>query len=73
MRVKITESVLKDAGFHLSEGDTITVEDSLGQYWCDHGWAEDADGVYPTGERKVQINEPINPKKAVHAARSSEA
>jgi len=27
------------------------VADEIGQYFCDRGWAQDADGVYPTGQR----------------------
>lgn len=53
MRVEITEKKLKDAGYSLVEGDTITVPDEVGAYWCGLGWAKDVDGKVPTGERIV--------------------
>ena len=43
---------LKSRGYHLSPGDTITVPDEIGAEWCARGWASDADGLVPTGERK---------------------
>ena len=51
MRVTITEKKLKDAGYNLVHGDTLTVDNALGAKWCQLGWAQDADGVVPTGER----------------------
>lgn len=68
MRVEITEQKLKDAGYDLVQGDVITVPDSVGQAWCDHGWAKDADGVYPTGERRV-VGAELKPEKASHASK----
>ncbi len=59
MRVKILEDRLSDmdpeAG-HLyvqHKDDTLTVPDTLGTKWVGHGWAEDVDGVVPTGSRIV--------------------
>lgn len=69
MRVEITEKKLKDGGYDLVEGDTITVPDELGAEWCRHGWAKDTDGKVPTGERIVQGAE-VQPKSAKHTSRS---
>lgn len=54
MKVEITEKSLKDAGYNLVEGDTITVPDEIGAAWCGHGWAKDVDGTVPTGTRRVR-------------------
>lgn len=70
MRVKVLEKKLKDAGYDLVEGDTVTVSDEIGAAWCGHGWAEDVDGNVATGERKVMGDTVINPKKAVHVGRT---
>jgi hypothetical protein len=53
MRVEITEKKLRDAGYDLVEGDTLTVPDELGADWCGRGWAKDTEGKVPTGERIV--------------------
>jgi hypothetical protein len=71
MRVKITEKRLRDGGYDLSEGDTITVPDELGATWCGHGWCEDVDGKVKTGERRV-VGAELQPAKARHAARATE-
>ena len=70
MRVKITEERLSDAGYVLSKDDTITVDDKLGGYWCDQGWAEDVDGKHPTGERRV-IGAELAVEKASHSTKST--
>lgn len=67
MRVEITESKLKDAGYDLVEGDTLTVPDEVGKAWCAHGWAKDTDGKVPTGERIV-TGATLQPAKAAHKA-----
>ena len=51
MRVEITEKKLKDGGYDLVEGDTITVPDELGNAWCARGWCRDTEGKVATGER----------------------
>jgi hypothetical protein len=71
MRVKVLEESLKDSGYDLTKDDTITVSDELGQYWCDHGWAEDTSGAYETGERKVEGTSLVSPKKGIHVAGST--
>lgn len=71
MRVEITEERLKDAGYNLTRGDTITVPDEVGAAWCSHGWAKDVDGNVATGERVV-VGATLTPTKAQHAARSLE-
>ncbi len=53
MRVKVTEDVLRDAGYDLVKDDTITVPEELGTKWCICGWAEDTEGNVATGERVV--------------------
>ena len=54
MKVEVTEKKLRDAGFNLAEGDTITVPDEIGKAWCRRGWAKDVDGKVPTGPRIVR-------------------
>lgn len=54
MRVEVTEERLKDAGYDLSEGDTVTVPDSVGTYWCDNGWARDLSGTVASASRVVR-------------------
>lgn len=54
MKVEITEKRLKDMGYNLTEGDTLTVPDEIGKTWCRRGWAKDTAGVVPTGERIVR-------------------
>lgn len=54
MRVEVTEKSLKDAGYDLSEGDTITVPDNVGKLWCSLGWARDTSGAIPTAPRVVR-------------------
>jgi hypothetical protein len=68
MRVEITEKRLRDSGFDLTEGDTLTVPDAVGKAWCDNGWAKDVAGSYKTGERKVTGAE-LQPAKARHASK----
>lgn len=67
MRVKITEKKLKDAGYDLAEGDSITVSDDLGRTWCGHGWAKDLDGKVASGERKV-TGAQLQPQKGRHTS-----
>lgn len=73
MRVEITEERLSDldeeTGKHYLQerDDVITVPDSVGQKWCDHGWAKDVDGVYPTGERSIHPVE-IAPDKVAQGS-----
>lgn len=54
MRIEITEKKLKDSGYDLVEGDTITVPDEVGAKWCGLGWARDTEGNVETGERVVR-------------------
>lgn len=76
MRVEITEERLSDTdeetGQHYNQanGDTITVPDKLGQYWCDNGWARDVSGDYPTGERKT-TGVIARPEPSKHAAKDT--
>ena len=66
MRVEITEKKLRDGGYDLVEGDTLTVPDELGKAWCARGWCRDTEGKVATGERVAGVAE-IAPKKARHA------
>jgi hypothetical protein len=54
MKVEITETRLRDAGYNLVAGDALTVPDEVGTTWCRHGWAKDTDGAVPTGRRIVR-------------------
>lgn len=71
MRVEITEKKLRDAGYDLREGDTITVPADTGKRWCELGWAKDTEGKVATGERKV-IGAELLPAKATHTSKSKE-
>jgi hypothetical protein len=53
MRIECLEPRLLSDGYALTEGDLITVPDEVGARWCALGWARDAAGVVPTGERRV--------------------
>lgn len=68
MRVEITESKLKDAGYDLVEGDSLTVPDEVGAKWCARGWAKDTEGKVATGERKPGAAK-VAPAKATHATK----
>lgn len=65
MRVEVTEKKLKDSGYGLVEGDTVTVPFDVGERWCGHGWAKDSSGKVPTGERIVNRAAVATPKRAV--------
>lgn len=71
MRVKVLEKKLRDAGYNLVEGDTVTVPDEVGKAWCSHGWAEDVDGKVKTAERKV-VGAELTPAKSRHTTRGKE-
>jgi len=71
MRVEITETKLRDSGYDLTEGDTLTVPDEVGASWCANGWAKDTEGKVETGERIV-TGAQLQPKKARHASKSKE-
>lgn len=70
MRVEITEKKLRDSGYDLTEGDTITVPDEVGKAWCAAGWCRDTEGKVETGERIV-TGAQLQPKKARHASTST--
>jgi len=65
MRVEVTEARLRDAGYNLVEGDTLTVPDELGAAWCKRGWAKDTAGAVPTGQRVVR-GAVVQPDTAKH-------
>lgn len=71
MRVEVTEKQLKDGGYDLVSGDTLTVPDELGRKWCRLGWATDVDGVVPSGERKV-VDATVEADPAAHASHAQE-
>lgn len=71
MRVEVTEARLRDGGYNLVEGDTVTVPDKIGRAWCAAGWAKDTEGEVETGERRV-VGEVLKPTKARHTARTKE-
>lgn len=74
MRVEILEERLSSedsTGRHhlLGKGDVITVPDDTGAEWCARGWAKDAYGKVPTGER-VAGAAVVQPNKTKHAGSS---
>ena len=68
MRIEVTEKRLRDAGYDLVEGDSITVPDEVGQRWCAAGWCKDTEGKVSTGDRKPGAAK-IAPAKATHATK----
>ena len=71
MRVEITEKRLRDSGYDLRAGDTLTVRAEVGRTWCAHGWARDTEGKVETGERVV-VGATVEPVKARHTSKSKE-
>jgi len=72
MRIKVLEKTLKlnveNKLKDFSEGDEVTVEDTIGKTCVQFGWAEDLDGGIPTGDRLPGANgklEIANVKTAV--------
>lgn len=70
MKIEVTEKSLKDAGYALVEGDSITVPDDVGKEWCRLGWAKDVAGKVPTGERKV-VGAELIPAKMTTSTKAS--
>ena len=64
VRVRITEDRLRDAGYDLSKGDSITVSAELAQYWVGLGWADDPTGNIATGERIPGARAPLDVQDA---------
>lgn len=57
MRVRALDKIndfdpVERRDIHMEKDDVLTVRDAMGAHFCKHGWAEDVDGVHPTGERK---------------------
>lgn len=71
MKVEVLEEHLRDEcietgrRYDLEKGDIATVEESLGLYWCRHGWAKDVSGAVETGERIVRGVQ-VQPQSARH-------
>lgn len=70
MRVEVTEKKLRDAGYDLVEGDTLTVPKDVGERWCALGWCKDTEGKVATGER-VPGPARLNVEKSRHATKST--
>ncbi len=68
MRVEITEKKLKDAGYDLVEGDTLTVPEEVGKTWCSRGWCKDTEGKVATGERTPGA-QAVQPQKSTHTTK----
>ena len=52
MKVRLFERVSHD-GQRFESDEIRVVPDDVGAYFCRLGWAEDAAGIVPTGERKA--------------------
>jgi len=50
MRIEALEN-FNVGDLRVTAGDIITVDDQVGQHACAHGWAKDASGEVPTGQR----------------------
>jgi len=52
MKVEVLEDFMHD-GQRFAAGETRVVDDALGAYFCEAGWAIDVDGVVATAPRDV--------------------
>lgn len=65
IRVEITEDALRDSdpetgqSYALARGDVITVPRACALRWLSYGWAKDADGAHPSGERIPGARAPL--------------
>lgn len=62
--IKMLETV-KHGGVVYRKDSQLPVPMALGEHFCDMGWAEDLDGVSPTGLRDVHRKKVINPENVV--------
>ncbi|WP_430009851.1 hypothetical protein [Methylophaga lonarensis] len=62
--IKMLETV-KHAGVSYPKDAQLPVAKTLGEHFCDMGWAEDVDGKCPTGERDVHRKKLISPDDVV--------
>ena len=59
MQVKFLEPI-KHQGGSFQVGDTLTLDDETGAYFCGNGWAEDVDGKVETALRDVNKSAKLN-------------
>lgn len=52
MQIKVLEDFM-DGVTKYHKGDTVTVSEEDCKYFCSNGWAEDCEGVVPTGQRTL--------------------
>lgn len=71
MKIKPLERFSID-GVVYHEGEVRVVNDEVGKLACEQGWAEDADGAVPTGERSTTPKQ-LNVKKMKHAHGATDA
>jgi hypothetical protein len=69
MRIELLKTVKHD-GRTYTQTDVLTVDDDLGKYFCENGWAKDLANVVPTAEPstapvelKVQSTKHVNKAK----------
>jgi hypothetical protein len=70
MRIEALESIKSD-GWVLVQGDSVQVPDEVGRRWCVAGWAQDASGQVPTGERRG-LNARLDVEPLAHKQRARE-
>lgn len=67
MKIELLEKVMHERDV-FEAGDVRTVDDVIGKYFVEMGWAKDVDGNIPTGERNTtEIR--LAPDSAVHATK----
>ena len=70
MIIEMLETVMHGRE-QFKSGERRDVSDELGAYFCECGWAKDADGKVQTGERK--LNEVVlTPDSVAHNVKSTE-
>ena len=72
MKIEVLEKILHEREV-FEAGETRVVDDALGKYFCANGWAKDADGNVPTGERDVNRRVTLNVDNTRHATAAGEA
>lgn len=71
MKIEMLETV-KHAGDTYPAEDQRTVDDEIGRYFCDNGWARDMSGEYPTAERDISGQRVVHPDNALSGHNASE-
>ena len=72
MKVKILEDI-KHEGQQFTKDEQLTVDDALGTYFCNAGWAKDMAGKVKTAERDPHRKVLLDVASAGHKQTAGEA